>query len=543
MRAFTLLLAAVLALPLPGTGQSVRARERSQERHFERVSVSSRERQANARSSLSGISDNGNRIVFSSEADNLVPRDTNDTSDLFIRFRKTGRTRRVNVWTNGDQMGMLHGSVPAFSGNGRWVAFSAYHSGDEGRSSLFLRDLKEDRTIDVDRHFGAPRDRDVGLASSLSWNGRFLAFISNGVVPRDRTEWWDAYVWDRRKDKVSLVSLTDYGSLANGDTTHISLDASGGCATMSSWAKNLDPRHRLFSGNSHAMYIRDLAHGGTRIILPRRRMKPSYGLTSARLSGDGNTIAFSWRGGLLPGGDGKGPDVYIRDLRTGKTTRVNEFPRPTRAEPGAMSGSGRRMILALEPNHRDVVVDLPSRRTMRLDPSPDGRSLRSSLAELTLSRDGSAAAVSSTASNLVAGDTNDHEDVFVMDLGSRSPWSRGRASDGCGGKLKAKPTPRCFDRPAHFVGMPWSDTIGGGAGNDVLMGMAGDDGIGGSGPGVDRLCGGPGDDGVIADDGDDRLFGGPGNDHLEGGGGRDVCFGGSGDDRLEGCEIVRRGET
>ena len=77
---------------------------------------------------------------------------------------------------------------------------------------------------------------------------------------------------------------------------------------------------------------------------------------------------------------------------------------------------------------------------------------------------------------------------------------------------------------SHLLGMSLVLTIGGNAGNDVLLGSAADE----------LLLGGQGDDIVAGGDGDDVLDGGGGRDVLIGGRGADQLRGGSGDDILIG---------
>lgn len=70
------------------------------------------------------ISDCGRYVMFLSSADNLVPGDTNDTEDLFVRDIKEGQTIRVNVSSEGDQI--ENGAdiyYPAMSGDGCVVAY------------------------------------------------------------------------------------------------------------------------------------------------------------------------------------------------------------------------------------------------------------------------------------------------------------------------------------------------------------------------------------------------------------------------------------
>src|ERR1041384_7694532 len=60
--------------------------------HTARVSVDSIGAQANRGSSSASISANGRFVAFDSDADNLVPGDTNNHEDVFVRDRVSGST-------------------------------------------------------------------------------------------------------------------------------------------------------------------------------------------------------------------------------------------------------------------------------------------------------------------------------------------------------------------------------------------------------------------------------------------------------------------
>ena len=78
-----------------------------------------------------------------------------------------------------------------------------------------------------------------------------------------------------------------------------------------------------------------------------------------------------------------------------------------------------------------------------------------------------------------------------------------------------------------------ANRIIGGAGNDVLHGMGGDDLIQGN-AGDDTIFGDAGNDALRGDGGADTIWGGIGNDILAGGEGADTLNGGAGNDVLEG---------
>ncbi|MBI3332417.1 hypothetical protein HYZ99_05710 [Candidatus Peregrinibacteria bacterium] len=85
--------------------------------------------------------------------------------------------------------------------------------------------------------------------------------------------------------------------------------------------------------------------------------------------------------------------------------------------------------------------------------------------------------------------------------------------------------------PDH--GDPYTGTLDGGNGNDVIVGTSGNDRLRGRN-GNDLLCGGAGDDKLYGGNGNDELRGGTGDDILHAGNGTDLLFGGDGSDDLRG---------
>src|SRR5947208_15406502 len=69
----------------------------------DRVSVATDGADARGPSFFPSISADGRYVAFHSNASNLVPGDTNGTSDVFVYDRITDRTERISVATNGTQ--------------------------------------------------------------------------------------------------------------------------------------------------------------------------------------------------------------------------------------------------------------------------------------------------------------------------------------------------------------------------------------------------------------------------------------------------------
>jgi Tol biopolymer transport system component len=92
-------------------------------------------------SSSPAISGDGRSVAFESYASNLVPGDTNDTWDVFMWDRQTGKTEVISVSSSGAPANDWSG-FPAISGAGRFVAFAAASSllpgGASGGTDVFV---------------------------------------------------------------------------------------------------------------------------------------------------------------------------------------------------------------------------------------------------------------------------------------------------------------------------------------------------------------------------------------------------------------------
>ena len=118
----------------------------------ERVSTSASGVEANGESAYPVWSPDGNRIAFSSWASNLIPGDSNGTSDIFVKDLDTGEVVRVSESSSGVE-GNLYSFTPQWSPDGSKVAFYSYAStlvpdDTNGQPDVFVKDLA---TGDLDR--------------------------------------------------------------------------------------------------------------------------------------------------------------------------------------------------------------------------------------------------------------------------------------------------------------------------------------------------------------------------------------------------------
>src|SRR5262249_47420017 len=148
----------------------------------ERVSVSSGSSQGNGNSINPAISADGRFVAFESVATNLVPGDTNNRSDVFVRDRLNGTTERVSVATGGTQ-GSLARSNPAISAAGRFVAFTSLApdlvaNDTNAVQDIFVRDRLNGTTERVSVATGGVQSNGSSDVAAISADGLFVAFQS-----------------------------------------------------------------------------------------------------------------------------------------------------------------------------------------------------------------------------------------------------------------------------------------------------------------------------------------------------------------------------
>jgi len=184
-------------------------------RTTERVSVASGGAQAvGGGATQSSISADGRYVAFASEATNLVPGDTNGLLDLFVHDRVERTTTRVNVATGGAQAAGGHSFYPSFSADGRFVAFVSDATNlvpkDTNNSwDIFVHDRVKGTTQRVSVASGGAQ-ADAGSARpSISADGRYVAFESGAMnlLPDDTNNVVDVFVRDREASETTRVSM------------------------------------------------------------------------------------------------------------------------------------------------------------------------------------------------------------------------------------------------------------------------------------------------------------------------------------------------
>ena len=400
-----------------------------------RVSVGSDGLQANRFSYQAAVSADGRYVAFTSRALNLVPGDTNRRTDVFVRDRVAGVTRRVSVGPDGRQAND-ESSRPAISADGRYVAFESRASnlvpGDTSHAfDVFVRD----RVAGVTRRISVGRDVRQANGKSgnpaISADGRYVAFHSDAsnMVRGDTNRAFDVFVRDRVAGVTRRVSVGPSGRQANSLSMNPAISANGRYVAFHSGASNLVPGDDTNDAND--IFVRDrVAKVTRRVSLGPGGLQANSASRSAAVSADGRYVVFrSYASNLVPDDTNDAYDIFVRDRMAGVTERVSVGLGGLQANNEslgvAISAHGRYVAfdswasnLVPDDTNGDGDVFLRDRMagvTERVSLGPRGRQANGYSTSPAITADGQHVAFISYASNLVPNDTNRTSDVFVRD--------------------------------------------------------------------------------------------------------------------------------
>ena len=406
-----------------------------------RVNVSTGGRAANGATFGAVLSASGRYVAFTSAASTLVRRDLNGTTDIFVRDLRTTRTIRLSVASDGTESDGPS-MKPSISADGRVVAFPSsatnlVSNDRNGVQDIFARDRASGTTVRVSTG-GKGEANALSLASLVSADGSAIAFSSeaSNLVPGDRNGTLDVFVADRTTRRLRRVSVGVLEESADRSEAS-SVDARGRVVGFRSYASNLVPYDRNETAD---VFVYDRVTGRTERVNVSSDGAEADGVTfRGMVSGNGRFVGFRSRANnLVPDDTNNALDVFVYDRATGKTTRVSVATDGTEADADGFDRSSRENMFMSRPflsaNGRyaaftsrapnlvegdrnemsDVFVhDLVTGRTSRVSVSASGEEADGESFVSGISADGRVVAFTSLADNLVARDRNGRKDVFV----------------------------------------------------------------------------------------------------------------------------------
>jgi Tol biopolymer transport system component len=367
-------------------------------------------------SKLADMSDDGTKVLFYSDAANVVPGTTDGQIHVYLRDLAAGTTVRIDP-ANSPFAGF---GGTQLSGDGRYSTYSlandqrslgvfrhdnvtgantlgsplpsggvadAYRGSisDDGSELVFLNEgLNNTASLYAHDFTSGATSRVAGADDSwagpvLSKDGRYVVFeSSDALLPSDTNNYPDVYVADLTTGSLQRANLTSAGGQEAPNTiwpslnpTSFAMSANDRYVAFTSWSPT-------FATNTSDILLRDLVTNTTIPVTtgltgPAGKPWCRYNLPS--LSSDGTKVAYAVH---CTAGDGVArPDdltgYYLTDMTTGVTTRIDTAPdgSPSNGDPAY---TGEAPVIA---------------------------------------SDGSAIAFDSIGSNLVDNDTNGQFDVFL----------------------------------------------------------------------------------------------------------------------------------
>jgi len=355
----------------------------------------------------------------------------------------TAGTRRVSIATGGGEGGK--GSYqPSITADGRFVAFSSeapdlVAGDDNSTTDVFVRNLRTGRTRRVSISTGGAQGSDRSYGPSISADGRFVAFHSyaSNLIERDDNRAIDVFVRDRLRGRTARVSVGRKGAeralggsspSISSDGRHVAFASANGDAGTSYGAKDyIFVRDRRLGKTTQVSVASDGAEANKTSLVPS-------------ISATGRYVAFiSYASNLVAGDTNRARDAFVHDRRGGVTTRAsvatggteaNGLTREASISPDgryvAFTGFASNLVAGDDNGYEDIFVrDLAGGLTTRVSVTTGGTEANAGSGEPAISAGGRFVTFYSYATNLVGVDDNKFdEDVFMRDLGATPRTTR-----------------------------------------------------------------------------------------------------------------------
>lgn len=293
------------------------------------------------------------------------------------------------------------GSDAAVGGNngeeGRYVTFVTTSVGLDGSTGKYRQIFWRDRNTGITKLISTSPNGEEGNGESyypaISGDGKSVAFesYSSNLVTDDKNGARDIFVWHSATNKIERVSVGDDGKDANAESYEASVSGDGNFIAFTSMASNISVTEKGTSNNN--VFLRDMKLGSTIMISIDRIAKKGGGGSKPSISYDGTRIAFYSHTATLVADDNNGLwDIFLWEKNISTLKRIS------------LTTDGKERNQGNESANRIIAPAI----------SGDGRYI----------------AFTTTATNMVPGDINNFQDVFVYDINKNSTIIASNGSDG-----------------------------------------------------------------------------------------------------------------
>jgi hypothetical protein len=272
-----------------------------------RASLSTTGIEPNNESEVLSISGDGRYVVFDSNADNLVPNDTNGYGDIFVRDMQTNTTIGVSV---GGNSGGFDASI---SLDGNYVVFNSGSTNfipddTNGRTDVFVYTMQTGQIVRASVSSSGVQGNWNSSEPSISGDGRYVTFsTSSEFATVDTYGYIQLYVRDMQAGTTTLATYRDgYAMVGESDASEISAD---GRSIVYSFDDKGDSRPTRW------LYLHDRAAATNTLVVSAGSVDSEWNPVLPSISGDGRFIVFSSSSpNFVPGDTNNTRDVFVKDL-------------------------------------------------------------------------------------------------------------------------------------------------------------------------------------------------------------------------------------
>jgi Tol biopolymer transport system component len=381
------------------------------------------------------ISSDGQSVSFVSDANDLVPNDGNNTSDVFvsdnplwalrdaptIRSNGAGTSAEVTVAENT----IAITTVAAVDSNTNQTLTYSIVGGDDSakfviNASTGKLSFAEAPDFEVQTDVGSDNVYDVIVQVSDGADGLDTQDISVTVGDVNETSFAI-----RRASISSTAGESNQGSENHSSGQH-NMSADGRFVVFWSLADNLVGGDTNGAGD---IFLRDTWTGKSTLVSTGAAGQGNDHSFAATISANGRFVVFQSDADNLVAGDSNGStDIFLRDTQTGTTTRLSTDSTETQGNDSSLkpsiSDDARYIVFQscadnLVADDTNGVSDVFLRDTLlgttTLISTGDSEEANGRSFNASISADGRYITYESAADNLVDGDANGLSDIFVYD--------------------------------------------------------------------------------------------------------------------------------
>jgi hypothetical protein len=318
------------------------------------------------------------------------------------------------------------------SGNGRYVVFESLANnlvvGDSnGFSDVFMKDMQTGVTTLISSDsLGIQGDGSTN-SPSISFDGRYIVFSSEStnLISGDINSTQDIFLKDTQTGVTTLISSDSFSVQSNGHSRTPWISSDGRYVVFESGATN------FVSGDMNGdqdIFKKDIQTGVITLISSDSSSIQSNSYSGyASISSDGRYVAFMSAATNLVAGDVNGmEDVFMKDTLTGVTTLISSDSSGVQGNNNSTASSitadGRYVVFHSKASNlvtgdtnsfQDIFIkDTQTDVTILISSDSTGLQGNNTSNIPSVSSDGSYVAFLSRATNLVPNDTNGVDDIF-----------------------------------------------------------------------------------------------------------------------------------